>query len=59
MSKKETNEPTYAAEVTDPATDEKLTFVGISQEDVEKQVADFFDFGLDSDGVYVGDSADE
>lgn len=59
MSKKEqTPDTTYTAEVENPENGEKLTFVGISQEDVEKQVSDFFDFGLDKDGVYVGDVAD-
>jgi hypothetical protein len=59
MSKKQHNpETTYTAEVENPENGEKLSFVGVSQEDVEKQVGDFFDFGLDKDGVYVGDEAD-
>jgi hypothetical protein len=58
MNKKD-NESQYTAEVENPEDGTKLSFIGVSQEDVEKQVSDFFDFGLDSDGVYVGDEADK
>jgi hypothetical protein len=57
MSKKETK-PEYTAEVENPENGEKIAFVGVSQSDVEQQVTDFFDFGLDSEGVYVGDTSD-
>lgn len=55
---KNTNEE-YIAEVENPESGETIKFVGVSESDVEAQAADFFDFGLDENGVYVGDEADE
>jgi hypothetical protein len=53
------NKEQYIAEVENPENGETIRFVGVSESDVESQAADFFDFGLDENGVYVGDEADE
>lgn len=48
----------YYAEVEDPSTGEKIQLVGISEEDIENQISNLYDYGLDEDGVYVGEEAD-
>lgn len=48
----------YYAEVEDPTTGEKVQLVGVSEEDIETQISNLYDYGLDADGVYVGEEAD-
>lgn len=58
MDKKNMNSEKYTAVVEDPSTGEEIKFIGVSEEDIETQMTDFFDYGLDADGVYVGEEAD-
>jgi len=58
MDKKNNNSEQYTAVVEDPTSGEKVEFIGVSEEDLDAQMTDFFDYGLDSDGVYVGEEAD-
>lgn len=52
------NKEQYYAEVEDPTTGQKVQLVGVSEKDIEEQVANLYDYGLDEDGVYVGEEAD-
>lgn len=48
----------YSAEVEMPDSGETIEIVGVSEEDVETQMANLFDYGLDTNGIYVGEEAD-
>lgn len=52
------NKEEYYAEVEDPSTGDTIKIVGVSEEDIEEQISDLYDYGLDEDGVYVGEEAD-
>jgi hypothetical protein len=58
MYKNDSKNNNVTAEVEDPTTGEKITLVGVDESDVENQMVNLFDYGLDEDGVYVGEEAD-
>jgi len=53
------NTTEYTAQVEMPDTGETIEIVGISEEDVNQKMQDLFDYGLDTNGTYVGDEADK
>lgn len=55
MSNKKEN---YSASIEDPSTGETIEIVGVSEQEIEDQISDLYDYGLDADGVYVGEEAD-
>ena len=52
------NKEQYQADFEDPTTGETIKLVGVSEQDIENQISDLYDYGLDEDGVYVGEEAD-
>lgn len=52
------NKEQYHAEIEDPSTGETIKLVGVSEQDIEQQISNLYDYGLDEDGVYVGEEAD-
>lgn len=58
MSKDKNTKEEFIAEIEDPSTGDVTVFIGVSEEDVNNQIADLYDYGLDEDGKYVGEEAD-
>lgn len=58
MNKDKNNKTEFIGEVEDPSTGDVTILVGVSEEDINNQIADLYDYGLDEDGVYVGEEAD-
>ena len=48
----------YSAKVEMPDTGEVVEIVGVSEQEVEDKLSNLFDYGLDENGIYVGDEAD-
>lgn len=55
---KDKNKQEIIGEIEDPTTGDVTVFVGVSEEDIQNQIGDLYDYGLDEDGVYVGEEAD-
>jgi hypothetical protein len=52
------NTTKYSATIENPENGETIEIIGISEEDIENQMSNLFDYGLDENGTYVGEEAD-